>query len=29
VAHTADERVTRESVELGYAGLARFLDLDR
>jgi succinyl-diaminopimelate desuccinylase len=29
VAHTADERVTRESVEFGYAGLARFLDLDR
>jgi succinyl-diaminopimelate desuccinylase len=29
VAHTADERVTRESVERAYAGLARFLGLDR
>ena len=28
VAHTAGESVTRESVELGYAGLARFLGLD-
>jgi succinyl-diaminopimelate desuccinylase len=28
VAHTASESVTRESVEFGYAGLARFLGLD-
>ena len=27
-AHTAGEHVTRESIELGYAALARFLGLD-